>query len=322
MKKFHLPLKASIGALFFALLTLVSCDKVDNIYPKNTYNTELDVNYYPGNWQDYLDNEWPNFDTITASSQRNVLVDDFTGHNCQYCPAAATVAHNIHNQYPSRVFVSSVHASPTGITGFQAVNAQYPVDFTNAQALELGQFFGAIATSGFFGNPSVGCNRIVVSGGTEMFYPSGVLANQVNQALNTSLKVALKAEVNYYTETKGAYLHTEVEVLDASLTNLGMNVVMQQDSLIAPQNVNGDYTSNYVHRDIHRGHITNSLWGRTLTDDLKKENGKYYLDYSFAVPNTLTLDGSAAHDAGNMHVLIYVYNKTTYEIYQVVKKKF
>ncbi|NGF75999.1 hypothetical protein G5B10_08925 [Fluviicola sp. SGL-29] len=310
-----------IGSLLIILIA-VSCDKVEKIYPPSSYNTELDVSLYPGNWQTYLDTEWPDFDTITASTQRNVLIDDFTGHNCQYCPAAATAAHNIHSQYPQRVFVSSVHSSPTGITGFQAVNAQYPVDFTNAQGLELGQFFGAMPSSGFFGNPSVGSNRIQVEGGTELFYPSGILSSQVNNALNTTLKVAMKADVNYYAQTKGAFLHTEIELLDASLTNLGTIVVLQQDSLIAPQNVNGTYTPNYVHRDIHRKHITNNLWGRTLTDDLKNENGKYYLDYSFVVPDVLTLDGSASHDPGNMHLLIYVYDKTTYEIYQVLRKTF
>lgn len=315
---------AKIHFVFFALTTLffAGCDKVDKIYEPNSYQTELDTSLYPGDWQTYLDNEWPNFDTITASTDRNVLIDDFTGHNCQYCPAAATAAHSLHTQYPQRVFVSSVHSSPTGITGFQAVNSQYPVDFTNAQGLELGQFFGAMPSSGFFGNPSVGSSRIQIEGGTELFYPSGILASQVNNALGKPLKVAVKSHLNYYGQTKGAFLHTEIDVLDNQLSNLGTVVVLQQDSLTAPQNVNGTYTPDYIHRDIHLKHLSNSLWGVTLADNLKKENGKYYLDYSFVLPNVLTVDGSASHDPGNMHVLVYVYDKTTYEIYQVVKNSF
>lgn len=315
----------SLNKLIIVLLAiwiLTSCDKVDKIYEPNSYTTDLDVSLYPGNWSDYVNNEWPNFDTIVASTDRNVLIDDFTGHNCQFCPAAAVAAHDLHNQYPNRVFVSSVHSSPTGITGFQAVNSQYPVDFTNAQGLELGQYFGAIPSSGFYGNPSVGANRAQVDGGTELFYPSGILANETADQMSSSLKVALKAHVNYFPATKGVFLHTEAEIVDGSLTNeLGMIVVLQQDSLIAPQNVNGTYTPNYVHRDIHRQHVTNSLWGRKLTEELM-ENGKYYLDYSFVLPNLLTLDGTEQFDAGNMHLLVYVYDKTTYEIYQVLKKKF
>jgi hypothetical protein len=40
------------------------------------------------------------------------------------------------------------------------------------------------------------------------------------------------------------------------------------------------------------------------------------VNYSFAVPNQL--DGT--YNAANMHVLVYVYDKTTWEIYQVVKQ--
>ncbi|MCO5261138.1 MAG: hypothetical protein M9916_13445 [Crocinitomicaceae bacterium] len=311
-----------LGLSMVVALIVTSCDKVKKIYEPSDYNTDLNTALYPGDWQTYLNTLWPNFDTITASSQRNILIDDFTGHNCQYCPDAAVAAHDLHTQYPTRVFISSIHSSPTGITGFQATNSQYPVDFTNDNGLDLGKFFGQMATSGFFGNPSVSCSRIVASGGTEMFYPPGILAAQVNAALATSLKVKIKSKVNYFNQTKGAFLHTEVDVLDNQLTNLGIVVVMQQDSLVAPQNVMGTYTPDYVHRDIHLGNVGNTLWGTTLTDALKKENGKYYLDYSFVVPNEITLDGSAHFNASNMHLLIYVFDKTTYEIYQVVKEKF
>lgn len=312
-----------VSFLTCSILALTSCDKVEKIYPVATYDTALNTSLYPGTWQNYLDNEWPDFDATTASTERNIVIEDFTGHNCQYCPAAATVAHNLHMQHPQRVFISSIHSSPTGITGFQAVNSQYPVDFTNPQALELGQYFGGVPTSGFFGNPSVGCNRIPFPGSTEIYYPAGSLGNQVSAALNSTLKVALQSKVNYYNDTKGAFIHTEVELLDNSLANnLAMQIVIQQDSLIAPQNVNGTYTPDYVHRDIHRGHLTNSLWGVTLTEDMKKENGKYYLDFSLVVPNALTLSGATTYDASNMHLLIYVYDKTTLEIYQVNREKF
>jgi hypothetical protein len=315
MKNLYWTLLLALG------VAVTSCDKVSKIYEPKTYDTELDMTLYPGNWQDYLDTKWPNFDTITASSVRNLLIEDFTGHNCAYCPAAAAAAHAVHNNNPTRVFVSSIHSSNNGISSFQAVKPAYPVDFMNEQGLELGEFFGAIPSSGFFGNPAVGCSRIPRSGG-EIYYLSGSLASEVASALNTSLKVKIKSKINYFEQTKGAFLHTEIEVLDPALTNLGTVAIIQQDSLIAPQNVEGDRIEDYVHRDIHRKHVTNSLWGVTLTNDFKKENGKYYVDYSFVVPNELTVDNSVSHDVSNMHVLVYVYDKTTYEVYQVVKSRF
>ena len=46
-------------------------------------------------------------------------------------------------------------------------------------------------------------------------------------------------------------------------------------------------------------------------------DGKYYLNYSFVVPNQL--DGN--YNASNMHILVYVYDRSTWEIYQVIKQK-
>ena len=62
--------------------------------------------------------------------------------------------------------------------------------------------------------------------------------------------------------------------------------------------------------------LNGQAFGRVLGPN-DFQNGKYYVNYSFVVPNQL--DNS--YNAENMHVLIYVYDKTTLEIYQVIKKK-
>ena len=94
-------------------------------------------------------------------------------------------------------------------------------------------------------------------------------------------------------------------------------------SLVGPQNVSNVYTPNYVHRDIFRGTVDGALWGRKLTADLMN-NGKYYLDYSGVIPDQLVPQGapSTGHNAENMHLVVYVYDKVTLEIYQVIEKKF
>ncbi len=303
------------------LIALFSCDKVENIYPKSQFVTDLDTNLYPGNWSDYLANHVPDFNLITASTYRNAIIEDFTGHNCSNCPQAATIAHNLHEANPTRVFVASIHSSPQGMSAFQATNNSYKTDFTNQNALAMGTFFGDLANSGFSGNPSGSVNKL--KAGTALFYPAGAWSIKMNEVLASPLKVALKSHVNYYASTYGAYLHTEVEVLDNALEgNLGMVVYLLEDTLVAAQNVSSVLTPNYVHRDIHRKNLSGQTWGRLLDADLKKPNGKYYLNYSFVVPNQLAADGSAGtYNASNMHLLIYVYDKTTYEIYQVIKQK-
>jgi len=80
--------KYTFFLLLFASGFFFSCDKVDNPFPP-AIQTDLDTTIYPGNWSDYLANEWPDFDALPDDNpERNVLIEDFTGHNCSYCPAA------------------------------------------------------------------------------------------------------------------------------------------------------------------------------------------------------------------------------------------
>ena len=85
-------------------LLLCSCDHVDNPYPPQI-NIDLDTTLYPGLWSDYENNDWPSFDENT-NVNRNVLVEDFTGHKCVFCPAAADLAHDLHMDNPTRVYTA------------------------------------------------------------------------------------------------------------------------------------------------------------------------------------------------------------------------
>jgi hypothetical protein len=299
-----------IGTTFF--LT-VSCDRVENPYPPSI-QTDLDTTLYPGNWSDYVANEWPVF-TQNQNVFRNVLIEDFTGHQCVFCPAAADLAHALHESNPSRVFTASIHSGPTGMGDFQVVSPpNYPTDFTNAQGLEIGNYFGT-NDGGFIGNPRGTVNRF---NNGYIFQSPAQWSSMMNEQLTqNNLKVNIQSALNYYPSTKGAFLHVEIEKLDQSLINdLGVVAYLLEDSLIGDQKMSDNsHNSSYIHRDIHRGNLNNQAFGRTLTsDDLI--NGKYYVNYSFVVPNQL--DGN--FNAENMHVLIYVYDRITWEIYQVIKQ--
>lgn len=301
--------------LCLSLLVFSSCDRVTNPYPP-TNALELDTTLYPGNWNNYLANEWPTFNANT-NVNRNLLLEDFTGHKCIYCPAAADLAHALHLANPGRVYALSLHAGPTGIGDFQVVDAAggYPTDFTNPDGIAIAQYFGA-NDGGFIGNPRGTVSRINNSGA--IFQSPGAWTGMVSNALAQNvLKVNIQTALNYYNSTKGAFLHVEIEKLDANLSSeLGVVACIVEDSLVGDQKMSDNsHNPNYVHRDIHRGNLNNTPFGRTLTaSDLS--NGKYYVNYSFVVPNQL--DGT--YNASNMHVLVYVYDKTTWEIYQVVKQ--
>mgnify|MGYP000082288295 FL=1 len=181
-----------LGSLFY------SCDHVKNPYPPEV-NLELDTTLYPGLWSDYENNEWPTFSQNT-NTNRNVLIEDFTGHKCVFCPAAADLAHQLHEADPSRVYIASIHAGPDGIGDFQSVSPpDYPLDFTNPQGVEIGLYFGE-NDGGFPGNPRGAVNRF--NNGT-IFQSPTQWTSMVNDQLSANnLKVNIQSELNYYEQTK------------------------------------------------------------------------------------------------------------------------
>jgi hypothetical protein len=189
----------------------------------------------------------------------------------------------------------------------------YPTNWTNPEGLEIGKYFGSIPGSAFQGNPRGTINRSI-NGDQLTYHPSG-WTSKVNSIIATNnLKVNVQAHSNYFASTRGYFLHTELEILDASLVanQLGTVVYLIEDSIIGDQKM-GDNSHNatYVHREVMRGCIDGKAFGKTLSPANISTNGKYYLNYSYKLPTT--------YDPTNMHVLIYVYDKTTMEIYQVIE---
>ena len=300
--------------IFLFGLLISSCDHVKNPYPIEV-NLELDTTLYPGLWTDYENNEWPTFSQNT-NTNRNVLIEDFTGHKCVFCPAAAELAHQLHESNPSRVYTASIHAGPDGIGDFQSVSPpDYPLDFTNPEGVEIGVYFGE-NDGGFPGNPRGTVNRF--NNGTVFQSPTQWTSMVNDQLSSNNLKVNIQSESNYYVQTKGAFLHVELDPVDASVSSkLGVAVYLIEDSLVGDQKMSDNsHNSSYIHRDIHRGNLNGLSFGRPVSSaDLVAD--KYYINYSFIVPNQL----DEQYNPSNMHLLIYAFNTETWEIYQVIKQK-
>lgn len=293
---------------------MTSCDKVENPYPENLATNEGDWSLYPdGDSAHYAQNAWPTFSTNT-NTDRNVIIEDFTGHKCVFCPAAAAVAEQLEYDNPGRVYVSTIHASPNGLGEFQELDAIFTHDFTCSEGLAIGLYFGDNwANSDFTGNPDGTVNRDSQFSGQPVLSPAS-WTSAVSTTLGANdLKVNIQSAVNYYPSTRGVFLHTEVDVIDQSLTNeLRIVVQLHEDSIVSPQKYPDSTSYNYVHHDVLRRCIDGRAFGQML-DAEHMSNDKYYYDYIYELP--------AQYDASNVHLLIYVRDAVTEEIYQVIKQK-
>lgn len=312
MKKLFL-----IGFVLTLFGNLTSCDKVSNpIKPA----IELDTTLFPGNWSDYV---FPTF-TQNSNTQRNVLIEDYTGHRCPACPAGAAVAKAVEGSDPTNIFVVSIHASPLGLTNFQEtlstcgdLSANPDNEFCEVlycnEGIEIGTTLGG-ANVGFTFNPSGTISRKTF-GSTDIFSFYTDWQTNTDIILNENdLKVNIQAETNYYTETNGLYLHTEIEFLeDLTAGEFSTVVYVVENEFDTWQDSMGTYIEEYGHHNILRACIDGQAFGQSLTGDFGL-NQKHYLDYSYQLPTGMINT--------DYHLLIYVYDVSTYEILQVIKQPF
>lgn len=295
----------TLGLVFSGLL-MNSCDKVENpIVPP----LEIDTTLYPGNWSDY---PWPVFGTNT-NTDRNVLLEDFTGHKCPNCPAAATLAANIEAANPGRVFVASIHASPGD--AFQGVSTpgdgEYPYykwDFTT----DAGDAY-VTDINGFIGNPVGMISRTISPEGTNWNHVTSSWTNEVNSILQANdLKVNLQQEINFYPSTNGLFVHVEAEAMEQVSANVSIVSYFIQKDLVAEQKNGANTEYYYHHHNVMAGAIS-PIYGEPIFSSAATGE-KFQVDFSYAIP-----ENDSINIDSNIRVISYVMNIDTYEIYHVVQ---
>lgn len=309
-------MKNTLGILIVAItFAQFSCDKIGQ---PSIIITELDTTLFPGN---FIDFEVPTFESNT-NTLRNVLIEDFTGHKCAFCPPAAELAAQLEEDNPGRVFVASIHASPSpgGTSSFQQVSTsgnKYLRDFTTPEGKEIAEHLSEVQ-GGVVGNPTGTINRIRNAGG-QVLISSGIWAVSTDTILENPsvypLLVNIQAKSDYYASTDGVFIYTEVEFLTDLSGEYAIAIYALENEIIDWQKYGGDNLEFYKHHNVHIGNVyAGESFGRVFSNEEVKAGRKFNQTFSYKIPNDL--------DGDSMHFQIYVYNKATEEILQVIEHKF
>lgn len=192
----------------------------------------------------------------TTPQNKKVILEEFTGVNCVYCPQGHTIANNIKNANPDNVFLINIH-----VGNFATPGAGQP-DFRTS-------FGTAIANqSGLTGYPAGTVNRTVfnglsmTAGGTAM--GRGNWTNASNQILGQSsyVNVAVQGQINAQTNELTVTVETYYTGNSPVATNK-LNVALLQNNTLGPQ-TGGNMGNNYNH--MHRlVHMLTGQWGTDIT---------------------------------------------------------
>lgn len=271
-----------IIVLIAIILVSVSCDKVTDVRD-------------------------PNAEVIKGN--RKVFVEDYTGHKCGNCPAAADTLKYLTKKYPGQVVALAIHA------GFFAnINATYPTDLRNPVSTAYDNIFGVSLA----GNP----NGLVNRGG---FGTGGFIKaystweGEVAQMLSKPAKFEIKIRNTFTASNNNLNSSVTVKSLTNNAGVYKLVVLLSEDSIIAEQldyrlpsgsQLIPDYEFNHVLRE-----AVNSTWGDPVFVSGAVANDSTVKTF----PNYII---NSSYNASKCHIIAYVYDAdpnspTYYEVLQV-----
>ena len=194
-------------------------------------------------------------DTIVSMtpSNRNVVLEEYTGVNCQYCPDGHRRANELKAAYPDRVSVINIHQG-------SFANNTYTTQFGNALADQ----------TGLEGYPSGTVNRHVFSGSSTALN-RGEWAARAQQIMAMSSPVNIAAEGTLDWATRTVTIRVQLYyTASQNVTSNALNVAILQDNVLGSQtgmagNPDQVVGNQYNHMHMLR-HLITGQWGETIED--------------------------------------------------------
>ncbi|MCF8277126.1 MAG: Omp28-related outer membrane protein [Flavobacteriales bacterium] len=240
------------------------------------------------------------------AGQRNVLVEDYTGHTCGNCPRAAEVLHDLQLTYGSRVIPMAVH-----VGFFAAVqnnpDGSYATDFRTPAGNAWNTTFGSDAQ----GLPNGLINRRPHDGSYPYTYTAWTA--EVANLLELDPDASLTLDNTY--DPTSRTLNTSIEVSIFNDLNSGpynIIVCLTEDSVIDWQKdydpaLEDESLPDYVHMHVLRTNF-NGPWGDQIGTGNLAAGSVFTVNYS--------LELNPEWVAKNCKVVAFVHRTDTKEVVQ------
>lgn len=228
------------------------------------------------------------YSVSTDIQKRNILLEEFTGIHCGWCPEGHKVSKILLNSLPGESFAVNVHA------GHYAEPDPGEPDYRTEEGDALASYFGT----------------------EQAGYPCGVVnREQVENYFTTARTLWLRqadfyhkddAPVNLYVRSDYDGLSRQLSVhvegyytADEPEGTQTLTVLWTQDDVVGLQNGNGG-GSYYHHQHMLRDYIT-PLWGDTIAE--AKKGGYFVRDYTYTLPEKVV---ETAVVPGDISVVAFV----------------
>lgn len=233
----------------------------------------------------------------TTPANKNVVLEEYTGINCTYCPDGHKRANEYSAANPGRVVVINIHQG-----SYASGTPNYKTSFGDSLA---GQ-------TGLTGYPSGTVNRRVFAGTTTAL-SRGDWATKGNIVLAEPSFVNVDARATIDAATRVLTVEVEAYYTDTAETAFNMlNVALLQNNVVGPQVGAASYNptqmtpdGKYIHGHMLR-HLLTGQWGDTITADGTNNipQGHFYTKtFTYTLPADIN---SVPLELGDLDVAVFV----------------
>lgn len=208
----------------------------------------------------------------TTPANKNVVLEEYTGTNCVYCPDGHRVAQQLVASNPDRIFAINIHQG-----GFSGNNPDYKTQWGDSLAFQ----------TGLTGYPSGTINRHVfidtttaLARNTWSTYSSTIMGQP------SPVNVAAQSTIDWSTRTLTVVVEVYYTGNATNATNK-LNVALLQNNVFGPQTGGSNFNptmvigANYRHMHMLRDLLTGQ-WGSEITNTT---TGSFYTQtYNYTIP--------------------------------------
>ncbi|MGB0870291.1 MAG: Omp28-related outer membrane protein [Flavobacteriales bacterium] len=233
----------------------------------------------------------------TTAENKNIVLEEFTGIYCGFCPDGHKRANDIADANPGDVVLINIH------TGSYANPSGSDPDFRTP-------FGSAIAgQSNLSGYPAGTVNRTVfagsemTAGGTAMGRGNWAAASTTTVGQASYVNVALEGTIN--ADTRELTVDVEMYVTGSAPSDFNLNVALLQSHLEGPQSgatgnsaqilPNGNYEHNHMLR-----HLLTGQWGEVITSVSGSVITK---QYTYTIPADLN---GITYELGDLEIVAFI----------------
>ena len=228
----------------------------------------------------------------TEPANRNVVLEEFGGRGCGWCPSGHSISNTIEANNPGRVWTVNIHAGGYASTSYPNLNTADGTTIHNAYS--------------FTGYPEGFVNR-----STENSQGRGAWEGLANAQLSQASECNMAGSVVMNEGTRKASITVEVYYTGSSNADENyLTVAMLQDSILGSQS---DYAGGnpsqwigdqYVHMHVLRDIVSESVWGDPISPT--SQGTLITKTYEYQIPASIGDPNGVAVNLDNVYFLAWV----------------